>query len=134
MFLGKDVLKICSKFTVEHPCRSVISIMLLSNLHALNHDFCFFACQNLTNFVEAYIFDWLLRYINKTCCSYISCFFKREIIELLLLPLCFKVEHPTNRLQNLQWPRFLQNLSKRGKTVASHQIFLWYLGLKFPKF
>ena len=28
MFLGKDVLKICSKFIGEHPCRSVISIKL----------------------------------------------------------------------------------------------------------
>ena len=31
VFLGKDVLKICSKFTREHPCRSVISIKLLCN-------------------------------------------------------------------------------------------------------
>ena len=31
VFLGKDVLKICSKFTGEHPCRSVISIKLLSS-------------------------------------------------------------------------------------------------------
>ena len=29
MFQGKDVLKICSKFTGEHPCRSAISINLL---------------------------------------------------------------------------------------------------------
>ena len=29
VFLRKDVLKICSKFTEEHPCRSVISIMFL---------------------------------------------------------------------------------------------------------
>ena len=28
VFLGKDVLKICSKFTGEHPCRSLISIKL----------------------------------------------------------------------------------------------------------
>ena len=28
-FLGKGVLKICSKFTGEHPCRSAISIKLL---------------------------------------------------------------------------------------------------------
>ena len=28
MFLGKSVLKICSKFTGEYPCRSVISIKL----------------------------------------------------------------------------------------------------------
>ena len=31
MFFGKGVLKICSKFTGEHPCRSVISIKLQSN-------------------------------------------------------------------------------------------------------
>ena len=31
MFLGKGVLKICRKFTGEHPCRSVISIKLESN-------------------------------------------------------------------------------------------------------
>ena len=28
VFLGKDFLKICSKFTGEHPCRSAISIKL----------------------------------------------------------------------------------------------------------
>ena len=31
VFLGKGVLKICSKFTEEQPCRSVISIKLQSN-------------------------------------------------------------------------------------------------------
>ena len=31
VFLVKGVLKICSKFTGEHPCRSVISIMLQGN-------------------------------------------------------------------------------------------------------
>ena len=31
VLLGKGVLKICSKFTGEHPCRSVISIKLLCN-------------------------------------------------------------------------------------------------------
>ena len=31
MFLGKGVLKICSKFTRERPCQSVISIKLPSN-------------------------------------------------------------------------------------------------------
>ena len=30
VFLGKDVLKICSKFAGKHPCRSVISIKLQS--------------------------------------------------------------------------------------------------------
>ena len=31
VFLEKAVLKICSKFAGEHPCRSVISIKLLCN-------------------------------------------------------------------------------------------------------
>ena len=31
MFCEKGVLKICSKFTGEHPCRSAISIKLLCN-------------------------------------------------------------------------------------------------------
>ena len=31
VFLGKGVLKICSKFTGEHSCRSVISIKLQIN-------------------------------------------------------------------------------------------------------
>ena len=39
VFLGKGVLKICNKFTGEHPCRSVISIKLQSNFFeiALRH-------------------------------------------------------------------------------------------------
>ena len=39
VFLGKSVLKICSKFT-EHPCRSVISMKLLCNFIkiALQHE------------------------------------------------------------------------------------------------
>ena len=31
VFLGKGVLKICNKFTAEHPCRSEISIKLICN-------------------------------------------------------------------------------------------------------
>ena len=30
VFLGKGVLKMCSKFTREHPCRSAISVKLQS--------------------------------------------------------------------------------------------------------
>ena len=32
MFLGKGVLKICSKFTGEHLCRTVISINMGKNI------------------------------------------------------------------------------------------------------
>ena len=31
VFIGKGVMKICSKFTGEHPCLSVISVKLLCN-------------------------------------------------------------------------------------------------------
>ena len=31
VFLGKGVLKICRKFTEEHPCRSAISIKSFCN-------------------------------------------------------------------------------------------------------
>ena len=33
VFLGKGDLKICSKFTEEQPCRSVIPIKLLKQLY-----------------------------------------------------------------------------------------------------
>ena len=32
VFLGKGVLKICSRFTGEHPCQSVISVKIQSNI------------------------------------------------------------------------------------------------------
>ena len=37
VFLGKGVLKICSKFTGEYPCRSVISINFATLLITLQH-------------------------------------------------------------------------------------------------
>ena len=39
MFLGKGVVKICSRFTGEHPCRSEISIKLLCSYnHCMKSD------------------------------------------------------------------------------------------------
>ena len=35
MFLREGVLKICSKFMGEHPCRSMISIKLLCNFYEI---------------------------------------------------------------------------------------------------
>ena len=42
VFLQKGVLKKCSKFTVDHPCRSLISIELFCNFIeiALQHGRC----------------------------------------------------------------------------------------------
>ena len=39
VFFGKGVLKICSKFTRGHPCRSVTSIKLQSTLQICNSHF-----------------------------------------------------------------------------------------------
>ena len=38
MFLGKGVLKICSKCTGKHPCRIVISIKLLCEIFKIQRD------------------------------------------------------------------------------------------------
>ena len=51
MFLRKGVLKICSKFTGEHPCQSVISIKLQSNRYR--------------NMLETVIQLWKLKWILK---------------------------------------------------------------------
>ena len=49
--------------------------------------------NELTNFVKAFILDWLLWYIKWTCNSYLSYFFKKQTVELqIYLP--FKVEPP----------------------------------------
>ena len=37
VFLEKGVLKICSKFRGEHPCRSAISVKFQSNIFFKDH-------------------------------------------------------------------------------------------------
>ena len=44
MFLGKDILKICYKFTGEQPCGSLISIKLQSNFIETNVDVFLYIC------------------------------------------------------------------------------------------
>ena len=69
VFLQKDVLKICIKFTGERPCRSVISIKLLCNFSeiTLRH-----GCSPL-NFPHIFrttfrrnTSEWLLPYVIAT--------------------------------------------------------------------
>ena len=51
VFLRKSVLKICSKITGEHPCRSVYSIKLQSTLICWNHTSAWvFSCKFATYF------------------------------------------------------------------------------------
>ena len=57
VLLRKGVLKICSKFTGEHPCRGVISIKLLCSEHlflktALDGCFCRFATQQNSTLLQ----------------------------------------------------------------------------------
>ena len=68
MFLGKGVLKICSKFTGEHPRLSMISIKLLCNLlkvafqHYWNHTSAWtFPCKLAAYFQDNFLWKHLWR-------------------------------------------------------------------------
>ena len=55
VLLGKSVLKICSKFTEEHPCRSVILIKLLWNRFLA----WVFSCKFAANFQNTFSYKHL---------------------------------------------------------------------------
>ena len=78
VLLGKDVLKICSKFTREHPCRSVISLKLLCNFLEISfqhecspvnvlHIFKAPFYKNSYGGLLPYIFQWLPMPYNSQC-------------------------------------------------------------------
>ena len=63
MFLGKDVLKVCSKSTEEHPCRSAISMKLLCNFIEITRRHGCFPTNLLHIFRTPFLkntFGWLL--------------------------------------------------------------------------
>ena len=74
VFLGKGVLKICSKLTGEHSCRSVISIKLQSNFYGevalqlyWNHTSAWvFSCQ-----FAAYFQTTFLQRTRLDCCFFV---------------------------------------------------------------
>ena len=55
-FLEKGVLKTCSKFTGEHPCRSLISIKLLCNSIKITfpHRCPSYRCSSVTQWVTIF--------------------------------------------------------------------------------
>ena len=64
MFLEKGVLKICSKFTGEHPCRSVTSIKLQSRETLEREEtFSVFFFQSAIK----YFINWTTSLILKAC-------------------------------------------------------------------
>ena len=74
VFLRKGVLKKCSKFTAEHPCRSAISIKLLCN--GTSKWF-------ITSFESALILIMLFKSIGPTCSVkkvYACNFIKKETL------------------------------------------------------
>ena len=50
VFLRKGILKICRKFTEEHPCQSAISIKLQSNFNEITRRPCVFSCKSAAYF------------------------------------------------------------------------------------
>ena len=53
-FLGKGVMKICSKFTGEHPCRSAISIKLQSKFIEITLRHIGFSCKFVAYFQNTF--------------------------------------------------------------------------------
>ena len=87
MFIGKGVLKMCSKFTGEHPCQSVISIKLQSNfiditlrhgcttVHLL-HIFRTHFLKNTSGWLFMYICYYFPIFNRSRCCAAHFCFLK----------------------------------------------------------
>ena len=104
MFLGKGVLKICSEFTGEYPCRSAISIKLLYNFIevTLRHE-----CSpvNLLHIFRTLFSrntsEWLLLNITEkpetVHCEYFYCHWKKNI------------PHIMSKYINIQLASFLLN-------------------------
>ena len=59
VFLGKGVLKICNKFTGEHPWQSVISIKLQSNFFEITLAWDF-SCKFAGYFQNTFLIEHLL--------------------------------------------------------------------------
>ena len=71
------------------------------------------------NFVEEFILNWLRRYIKETYRIYLFSLFREKQTLEILLYFSFKVELPTNGLQEVE------------KLVRDHQAFSSYLGLRW---
>ena len=88
LFLGEGVLKICSKFTRECPCRSVISIKLLSNfieihnsMAALLQIYCIFLRSPFYRNTSGGLFLQNIR--KKSCfCQHFLIFFKPSLFSV----------------------------------------------------
>ena len=77
VILGKGVLKICSKFTGEHPCQSVISIKLQGNFDLrpaalLKRDSDMFSCEFCNILKKSFLQNSFLETEKVCSCMYLS--------------------------------------------------------------
>ena len=86
MFLRKDVLKMCSKFTGDHPCRSAISIKLLIEI-ALRHGY------SPENLVHIFRTPFLNNTSGRLLLSYAN---QKNILKHLFLGLMSKINNFCN--------------------------------------
>ena len=122
MFLGKGILKICSKFTGEHPCRSAISVkftpflkntfgwLLLCFQNRLQHP-----CSSAGFFSKVKLWKVVIRYkclqkvvinLSVNVFELIASF--SQNISFLRLQLFFSLStHPASQLFQWQSTRFL---------------------------
>ena len=124
VFLWKGVLKICSKFTVEHPCQSMISIKLQSNFTEIRLQH---GCSSVN---LLYVFRTLL--LRKPL---VGCFCYMQYMNL-----CFQPQWDLRCSKSLtqRWKGVLNNNNftkisgKLYKRILQNTVLWFYLKLLIP--
>ena len=75
VFLGKGVLRICSKFTGVDLCQSVISIKLQSNFNWNSSSVWKFSCKFAAHFHNTFPLEHLWRAASEVCYQFSSLFY-----------------------------------------------------------
>ena len=134
MFLGKGTLKICSKFTGDHPCRSAISIMLQSNFIeiAFRHGCCPVNLLHIfrTPFVKN-TSVWLLLKISKS----IGILYKsRDVLsKQCLKQLYFSFIHSYVNYANIAWTSTSKSKLERLYCCQKHAACVIYPKDRFTR-
>ena len=67
VIVGKGVLKICSRFIGEHPCRSVIiaETSICEQIHKKLQTFSYLSKKSLTENLHSFCSDFIFRFFSK---------------------------------------------------------------------